>query len=107
MFWIILILFAGFGAGCLLKGRVKLPTGTITTVSICLLLFALGLETGANRELLSNLPTMGAAALAVAVFGILGCGLAVKSFARLYFKLKERDLRKAAERGAGKKGGEA
>lgn len=94
MFWIILILFVGFGIGWLLQGKVKLPTGLITTISICLLLFALGLEIGSNKELLADLPKMGLTAAAVAVFGILGSALAVRAFSGLYRKLKERDLRK-------------
>lgn len=66
------ILLAGFLVGLLLKGRVKLPTGVITMASICLLLFILGLETGSDRTLLANLPTMGLTAAIVAVFTILG-----------------------------------
>lgn len=66
------ILMAGFLFGLWLKGRVKLPTSAITMASICLLLFILGLEIGGNRELLSNLPTMGLTALIVSVLAILG-----------------------------------
>ena len=68
----IIILVAGFLAGLLLQGRVKLPTGMITLISICLLLFILGLEIGSNQELLGNLPSMGLIALLVAVFTLLG-----------------------------------
>lgn len=86
MIWAVLLMFAGFGIGWLLKGRVKLPTGTITMISICLLLFALGLEIGSNRELLANLPTMGLTAFIVAVFGILGSCLVAKYVMRLFEK---------------------
>ena len=68
----IIILVAGFLVGLLLQGRVKLPTGMITLISICLLLFILGLEIGSNKELLGNLPSMGLIALLVAVFTLLG-----------------------------------
>lgn len=68
----IIILVAGFLAGLLLQGRVKLPTGMITLISICLLLFILGMEIGSNKELLGNLPSMGLIALLVAVFTLLG-----------------------------------
>ena len=68
----IIILVAGFLAGLLLQGRVKLPTGMITLISICLLLFILGLEIGSNQELLGNLPSMGLIALLVAIFTLLG-----------------------------------
>lgn len=103
MFWIVLILFAGFGVGYLIKGRVKLPTGIITMVSICLLLFALGLEIGSDKELISNLPTMGLTALSVAVLGILGSCIAVVAFSGLYQRLKSRDL---ARESAGREDGE-
>ena len=67
----ILILVAGFLVGLLLQGRVKLPTGLITLISICLLLFILGLEIGSNKQLLGNLPSMGLIALLVAVATLL------------------------------------
>ena len=68
----IIILVAGFLAGLLLQGRVKLPTGMITLVSICLLLFILGLEIGSNKQLLTNLPEMGLIAVLIAVCTLLG-----------------------------------
>lgn len=79
------ILLAGFLFGLWLKGRVKLPTSAITMASICLLLFILGLEIGGNRELLSNLPTMGLTALIVSVLAILGS----VTLARLFTKKEE------------------
>ena len=68
----ILILVAGFLVGLLLQGRVKLPTGVITLISICLLLFILGLEIGSNKQLLGNLPSMGLIALLISVCTLLG-----------------------------------
>ena len=79
------ILLAGFLFGLWLKGRVKLPTSAITMASICLLLFILGLEIGGNRELLSNLPTMGLTALIVSVLAIQGS----VTLARLFTKKEE------------------
>ena len=79
------ILLAGFLFGLLLKGRVKLPTSAITMVSICLLLFILGLEIGGNDELLGNLPTMGLTALIVTVLAVLGSVV----LARLFTKKEE------------------
>lgn len=79
------ILLAGFLFGLWLKGRVKLPTSAITMASICLLLFILGLEIGGNRELLSNLPTMGLTALIVSVLAILGS----VTLARMFTKKEE------------------
>ena len=79
------ILLAGFLIGLLLKGRVKLPTSAITLISICLLLFILGLEIGGNQELLANLPTMGLTALIVSVLAILGS----VTLARLFTKKEE------------------
>ena len=79
------ILLAGFLFGLWLKGRVKFPTSAITMASICLLLFILGLEIGGNRELLSNLPTMGLTALIVSVLAILGS----VTLARMFTKKEE------------------
>ena len=78
----ILILVAGFLVGLLLQGRVKLPTGLITLISICLLLFILGLEIGSNKQLLGNLPSMGLIALLVSVCTLLGSVLLTKFFTR-------------------------
>ena len=85
----ILILLGGFLAGLLLQGRVKLPTGVITLVSICLLLFILGLEIGSNKQLLGNLPSMGLIALVVAICTLLGNVTLTKFLTRR--KKEERD----------------
>ncbi len=87
------ILLAGFLFGLWLKGRVKLPTSAITMASICLLLFILGLEIGGNRELLSNLPTMGLTALIVSVLVVLGS----VTLARLFTKKEEMDAGQMTE----------
>lgn len=97
MIWLLLTLFIGFGIGFLLQGRVKLPTGIITTVSICLLLLVLGMEIGSNRELLSNLPTMGLTSLIVSVGGILGSVVLAKVLTNIIRRKKARKAQEAAK----------
>lgn len=86
MVGIILILFAGFFVGLLVKGRIKLPTSTLTMISICLLLFVMGLEIGGNDALLSNLPSMGVTAFAVTVMSMISCSVLVWAFCKLFKK---------------------
>lgn len=90
MLWLILTLFIGFGAGLLLRGRVKLPTGAITLVSVCLLLLFLGMEIGSNSELISNLPSMGLASVIVSLGGILGSVVLAKVLMVIIRRSKER-----------------
>ncbi|MBQ0024847.1 MAG: LysO family transporter [Bacteroidales bacterium] len=93
MIAIMLVLASGFVVGLLLRGNERIPVGKVTTVSICLLLFVLGLEVGSNEQLLSNIGNIGATAFCIALLGMVGSCVAVKSFRRLYFKLKQRDER--------------
>lgn len=97
MLWLILTLFIGFGLGLLLRDRTKLPTGTITMVSICLLLLVLGMEIGSNKELLSNLPTMGLTAVIISVGGILGSVVLAKILTGIIQKNKARKAQAAAQ----------
>ncbi|MBQ0122202.1 MAG: LysO family transporter [Bacteroidales bacterium] len=99
MLWLILTLFIGFGAGLLLRGRVKLPTGTITLISICLLLFFLGMEIGSDKELISNLPTMGLTSLIVSVGGILGSSVLAKVLSIIIQRNKARKAQNSAGNG--------
>lgn len=94
MLWLLLTLFIGFGVGMLLRDRAKLPTGTITMISICLLLLVLGMEIGSNKELLSSLPTMGLTSLIVSVGGILGSVVLAKILTDI---IKRKKARKAQE----------
>ena len=94
MLWLLVTLILGFGVGFLLQGRVKLPTGIITTISICLLLLVLGMEIGSDKQLLANLPTMGLTSLIVSVGAILGSILLAKMLTR---SIQRRKARKATE----------
>ncbi|MDO5035425.1 MAG: LysO family transporter [Porphyromonas sp.] len=72
MFAIIGILLAGLLVGWLLRAHSLKPVGKVITVLVFLLLFALGLEVGSSEEVVQNLPELGGAALAIAIFAILG-----------------------------------
>ena len=77
MFTVIGIMFAGIGAGYLLRRVGWLQkVGTSITYTIYLLLFLLGLSVGANREIVDNLATWADRHFCFAVAGTTGSVLA-------------------------------
>ena len=73
MFYVLLTMFAGVGAGWLLrKWKPVKYSGAAVTVVIWLLLFLMGAEIGADRELVRNLSSLGLQALVFAAAGICG-----------------------------------
>lgn len=81
----------------LLRDKAKLPTGTITMISICLLLLVLGMEIGSNKELLSSLPTMGLTSVIVSVGGILGSVVLAKILTDIIRHKKARKTQEEAK----------
>lgn len=99
MFYVLLTMFAGVGAGWLLrKWRPVKYSGAAVTVVIWLLLFLMGAEIGADRELVRNLSSLGLQALVFAAAGI--CG-SVAASVILY-----RMLSRKGRSGSGDAGGE-
>ena len=99
MFYVLLTMFAGVGAGWLLrKWKSVKYSGAAVTVVIWLLLFLMGAEIGADRELVRNLSSLGLQALVFAAAGI--CG-SVAASAILY-----RMLSRKGRSGSGDAGGE-
>ena len=82
MFYVLLTMFAGVGAGWLLrKWRPLRFSGKAVTLVIWLMLFLLGLEVGSNRDL-----AVGLQALLFAAAGICGSVLASVILYRLVFR---------------------
>lgn len=72
MFTVIFIMLAGILAGRLLRGRRMSFLPRIVMFFIWLLLFLLGVEVGANPEIVASLKLLGLEAVVIAVAGTLG-----------------------------------
>ena len=89
MFYILAIMFLGFGLGYLIRNwRGVEHISTTTTVTIMILLFVMGCEIGANETLMRNLFTLGGEALVIAVAATLGSLVAAKVVYNKAFKSK-------------------
>ncbi len=84
MLVIILLLICGTLTGFLLRRFRMRFLPLLLTVLVCLLLFALGLEAGANQTIMNNLPALGIEALVMAVAAVTGSCL----MAALLWRLK-------------------
>lgn len=89
MFVVISIMFGGIAVGYLSR-RVELlqKIGKPISYTIFLLLFLLGITVGSNREIISNLSSLGGQALAISVSATLGSLIA--SWVVYHFFFKER-----------------
>lgn len=72
MFSLIGTILLGIGIGWLLRSHPFRFTQLSITLLVWLLLFALGLEIGADREVMAELPTLGGKASIIALLSILG-----------------------------------
>lgn len=72
MLMVFAFLLAGVLAGYLLRRFRVRWIGKVTMVLIWVLLLLLGVEVGANRQLIESLPTLGLEAAAVAVVSLVG-----------------------------------
>lgn len=73
MFTIILIMLSGMTAGYLFRHHRCTLLPVVITTLIWLLLFLLGLEVGANQQLINALPTLGVEALVITLAALAGC----------------------------------
>ena len=90
MTFILILLLGGIILGRLLNER-RLVIKTfdkLTTWSIYLLLFLLGVSIGTNKEIISNLPTLGVTALTIAGFSLAGSILLSVVTYRVFFRKK-------------------
>lgn len=86
MFITLSFIFAGIPIGLLLRkhaGFVNI-VGILTTWSVYLLLFVLGLSLGGNDEVFARVPTLGLRSLIVTVFAILGSIICANLVGRLF-----------------------
>ena len=72
MLMVFAFLLAGVLAGYLLRRFRVRWIGKVTMVLIWVLLLLLGVEVGANRQLIESLPELGLEALSVAVVSLVG-----------------------------------
>lgn len=87
MFTVLGLMFCGIFAGYILR-KVRymqhLPKGI--SITIYLLLFFLGISVGANKEVISNLPSLGGNALFISTMAVAGSCIAAKLVYLLFFK---------------------
>ena len=72
MFTVILVMLSGMLLGCLLRNRRMTFLPRVVMFLIWVLLFLLGVEVGANPEIIRNLKSLGVEAFVLAVAGTLG-----------------------------------
>ena len=78
MYIAIACMIVGLLIGRLFRSRIDIPISKVIMVVICLLLFILGLELGANNQLMSNLPTLGFYAFTISFLALLGSIICAK-----------------------------
>ena len=87
MFTVLLIMFGGVALGYLFRRKAILQKlSKPINYTIYLLLFFLGISVGGNKEIISNLPSLGSQALLLAFAGTSGSVLAAWIVYRLFFK---------------------
>lgn len=98
MFKVIAILFAGIGAGYLLR-HVEILQKVSKPISwtIFLLLFLLGVSVGSNEEVLSNLASLGGTAALISIAGTLGSLIMASLVWHFFFKGKDKREKEEVE----------
>lgn len=88
MFITLSFIFAGIPIGLLLRNKQSFVhiIGILTTWSVYLLLFVLGLSLGGNDEVFARIPTLGLRSLIVTIFAILGSIICANLVGRLLLK---------------------
>ena len=87
---VLAIMILGIGIGLLIGNRPKLIkiVGILTSFSIFLLLFLLGIGVGTNNKIVTNLDTIGVQALVLTVGALLGSLICAYFTYSLFFKKK-------------------
>jgi uncharacterized membrane protein YbjE (DUF340 family) len=87
MFIVIGIMLLGIGVGYILRHVSFLRRlNPVIMITICVLLFVLGLSIGANKMIVNNLTTLGLQAVVLALAGTLGSILAGWGVYHFFFK---------------------
>lgn len=83
---IIIALIAGIGLGLsgLVPGCFSARLDKLITVTLFIMLFALGAQIGCNQDLLSNLTVLGGRAIVIAGFSVAGSLVMLWLIARLF-----------------------
>jgi len=94
MIEILFVMAAGFGAGFLLRKKRKAVhlADKFMFLSICLLLFVLGISIGGDPVILANFPLFGFNALLITIGGVAGSVLA--AWATWHFFFMKTSLKK-------------
>jgi hypothetical protein len=90
MIFVSIALLSGIAAGFILRNKKKPPliAGKISTLSIFILLFLLGLSIGKNSEVLGNLSAVGAQSAVLAAGGMLGSAVCSLFVYKYFFRTK-------------------
>lgn len=91
MFNILGIMFCGVGLGFLLRRKhaVKREANRLIMPVIFVLLFAMGISVGANKDVMQNLSTLGIEALIITVGAVVGSLVAAKVVYNVFFKNRD------------------
>lgn len=92
MFKIFVGLSIGFIIGYrrLISDKMVLLNSKLQNLWLILLIFAMGMSIGSDKEILNNLPKLGAKAFAFAIFCSLGSIFIVYVISRLFFKEEDK-----------------
>lgn len=78
MFVVIALMLVGIFIGYSLRNKKMIWIGHIITVLIWFLLLILGVEVGANKDVINNISTLGIEAFIIAIAAVLGSIVAAK-----------------------------
>ncbi|BAX79100.1 LysO family transporter [Labilibaculum antarcticum] len=87
---VLAIMVLGIGIGLIIGNRAKIIkiVGVLTSFSIFLLLFLLGIGVGTNNKIINNLDSIGIQALVLSLGAILGSLICAYLTYNLFFKKK-------------------
>ncbi len=90
MIFVTIALLSGIAAGFLLRKTQKPPlvAGKVSTLSIFILLFLLGISIGKNSELLGNLSSVGVQSAILAAGGVLGSAVCSFFVYKYFFRAR-------------------
>lgn len=91
MFYILMTMFVGIGSGFLLRDiKATRHAGKAVTLAIWAMLFLMGMKIGADRELVSNISSIGLQSALLAIAGVTGSVTAATLLYKFMFRKKSR-----------------
>ncbi|NOZ45922.1 MAG: lysine exporter LysO family protein [Chlorobi bacterium] len=90
MITVLILMFGGILIGYFLKNKKKIIriNDRLTMYAIFLLLFLMGVSMGSNKQIMSNLDSIGLHALLISVCAVLGSIIVAYFVGKLFFKGK-------------------